>query len=47
MSYAIFFSSCILVTLKFIAGRQTCHPSRAKKGLKDWADDKLIMTYED
>jgi hypothetical protein len=27
-----------LVTLKFIVGRQTCHPSRAKKGLKDWAN---------
>jgi hypothetical protein len=37
MSCAIFFSSCILVTLKFIAGRQTCRPSRAEKGLKDWA----------
>jgi hypothetical protein len=29
------FSSFILVTLKFAAGRQVCHPSRAKLGLKD------------
>jgi hypothetical protein len=31
------FSSCILVTLKFAAGRKTCRPSRAELGLKDWA----------
>jgi hypothetical protein len=31
------FSSCILVTLKFAAGRQTCCPSCAELGLKDWA----------
>jgi hypothetical protein len=36
-SCSIFFSSCILVTLKFIAGRQVCRPSCAEKGLKDWA----------
>jgi hypothetical protein len=29
---AILFSSCILVTLKFGSGRQTCCPSRAEKG---------------
>jgi hypothetical protein len=34
------FSSCILVTLKFAAGRQVCCPSRVKLGLKDWATDK-------
>jgi hypothetical protein len=28
MSCAILFSSCILVTLKFTAGRQVCRPSR-------------------
>jgi hypothetical protein len=32
MSCAILFSSCILVTLKFI------RPSLAEKGLKDWAN---------
>jgi hypothetical protein len=37
MSCAILFSSCILVTLKFIAGQQTCRTSLAEKGLKDWA----------
>jgi hypothetical protein len=31
------FSYCILVTLKFAAGQQTCRPSRAKLGQKDWA----------
>jgi hypothetical protein len=31
------FSSCILVTLKFAAGWQTCRPSHAELGLKDWA----------
>jgi hypothetical protein len=31
------FSSCILVTLKFAAGRQVCRPSHAELGLKDWA----------
>jgi hypothetical protein len=35
------FSSCILVTLKFAAGRQTCHPSHAELGLKDWATIRL------
>jgi hypothetical protein len=34
------FSFCILVTLKFAAGRQVCRPSRAKLGLKDWASIK-------
>jgi hypothetical protein len=44
MSCAILFSSCILVTLKFIAG-QTCRPSLAEKGLKDWAN-KLKLKLE-
>jgi hypothetical protein len=41
-SCAILFSSCILVTLKFIAGQQVCRPSRAEKGLKDWAIAKWM-----
>jgi hypothetical protein len=35
LCYFIFFLH--LVTLKFIVARQTCRPSRAEKGLKDWA----------
>jgi hypothetical protein len=40
--WIMLFSSCILVTLKFAAGRQVCHPSCAKLGLKDWTIDKLM-----
>jgi hypothetical protein len=36
------FSSCILVTLKFAAGQQTCHPSCAELGLKDSANVILV-----
>jgi hypothetical protein len=36
--WIVLFSSCILFTLTFAAGRQTCRPSRAKLGLKDWAN---------
>jgi hypothetical protein len=39
------FSSCILVTLKFAAGRQVCRPSRAELGLKDWAIESIQINY--
>jgi hypothetical protein len=42
--WLMLFSSCILVTLKFAAGRQVFCPSRAKLGLKDWAI--IIPTYK-
>jgi hypothetical protein len=42
--WIMLFSSCILVTLKFAAWRQVCRPSRAKLGLKDWANATFICT---
>jgi hypothetical protein len=50
-SWIMLFLSCILVTLKLAAGRQTCRPAHAELGLKDWAigiqrsiDDMYICT---
>jgi hypothetical protein len=42
-SWIMLFSSCILVTLKLAAGRQTCRPAHAELGLKDWANVKEYM----
>jgi hypothetical protein len=42
-SWIMLFSSCILVTLKLAAGRQTCRPAHAELGLKDWTNNGTYM----
>jgi hypothetical protein len=43
-------SLCYILLNKFVAlvgsGRRTCHPSRDKKGLKDWANVLLHSSGE-
>jgi hypothetical protein len=41
VTWLCYFSACILVTLKFAAGLQTCCTSYAELGLKDWANATL------